>query len=90
MQQLHPPPPHCHLPQLVKHTASVRCLDLSATRNKLAVVDENAAVLVYNLLTKEKIFEVRNGQVLGSAGAVGRDDGAVDFCKGHPSLSACM
>jgi intraflagellar transport protein 122 len=45
--------------QLVKHTASVRCLDLSATRNKLAVVDENAAVLVYNLITKEKVFEVR-------------------------------
>lgn len=44
--------------QLVKHTASVRCLDLSTSRNKLAVVDENAAVLVFNLITKEKIFEV--------------------------------
>lgn len=46
--------------QLVKHTASVRCLDLSASRNKLAVVDENANVLVYNLITKEKIFEEKN------------------------------
>lgn len=46
--------------QLVKHSASVRCLDLSASRNKLAVVDENANVLVYNLITKEKIFEEKN------------------------------
>ncbi len=37
---------------LIKHTSSVRCLDLSASRNKLAVVDENAKVLVYNLITK--------------------------------------
>jgi intraflagellar transport protein 122 len=36
----------------------VRCLDLSASRNKLAVVDENANVLVYNLITKELVFEV--------------------------------
>jgi len=37
----------------------VRCLDLSASRNKLAVVDEAANVLVFNLITKELIFEVR-------------------------------
>ena len=90
--------------QLIKHTCSVRCLDLSASRNKLAVVriecmwrnkklavvrallrlrqggafpptsltysapspspssqvDENASVLVYNLITKEKTFEEKN------------------------------
>ncbi|KXZ55139.1 hypothetical protein GPECTOR_3g29 [Gonium pectorale] len=45
---------------LIKHTASVRCLDLSASRNKLAVVDENAKVLVYNLITKELVFEESN------------------------------
>ncbi len=45
---------------LIKHTASVRCLDLSASRNKLAVVDENAKVLVYNLITKELVFEEAN------------------------------
>ena len=50
---------HCHPLQLIKHTASVRCLDLSASRNKLAVVDENANVLVFNLITKELMFEVR-------------------------------
>lgn len=46
--------------QLIKHSCSVRCLDLSASRNKLAVVDENANVLVYNLITKEKVFEEKN------------------------------
>lgn len=46
--------------QLVKHESSVRCLDLSSSRNKLAVVDENANVLVYNLITKERVFEVWN------------------------------
>mmetsp|Transcript_18911 Transcript_18911/g.49275 ORF Transcript_18911/g.49275 Transcript_18911/m.49275 type:complete len:1222 (+) Transcript_18911:159-3824(+) len=45
---------------LIKHTASVRCLDLSASRNKLAVVDENANVLVFNLITKEMMFEEKN------------------------------
>lgn len=36
---------------LVKHDASVRCLDLSASRTKLALVDENANVIVYDLIT---------------------------------------
>lgn len=45
---------------LIKHTCSVRCLDLSASRSKLAVVDENANVLVYNLLTKELLFEEKS------------------------------
>ena len=35
--------------QLVNHKHSIRCLDLSACRTKLAVVDENAAVTVYSL-----------------------------------------
>lgn len=41
---------------LVKHTASVRCLDVSASRSKLAVVDENACLSVYNLITKVSDF----------------------------------
>ena len=36
--------------------APVRCLDLSATRKKLAVVDENSQVFVYDLLTQEVTF----------------------------------
>lgn len=55
---------------LIKHNASVRCLDLSASRNKLAVVDENANVVVYNLITKELIFEV-GGQGKGRAADTG-------------------
>ncbi|WZN66107.1 intraflagellar transport protein 122 [Chloropicon roscoffensis] len=35
--------------ELVKHPVGVRCLDLSASRHKLAVVDENAKIYVYNL-----------------------------------------
>lgn len=46
--------------QLIKHSASIRCLDLSASRNRLAVVDENAHVLVYDLITKELLFEEQN------------------------------
>lgn len=37
---------------LLRHSASIRCLDLSASRNKLAVVDENTSVFVYHLITK--------------------------------------
>ena len=42
---------------LVNHGAAVRCLDMSAFRKKLAVVDENSAVLVYDLETKGVVFE---------------------------------
>eukprot|EP00873_Tetraselmis_striata_P015075 jgi/Tetstr1/435339/TSEL_024257.t1 len=45
---------------LIKHSASIRCLDLSASRNKLAVVDENTSVFIYHLITKELLFEERN------------------------------
>jgi intraflagellar transport protein 122 len=48
------------LTQLIKHRASIRCLDLSAERRKLAVVDESAAVVVYDLATKGVIFEDAN------------------------------
>ncbi|XP_050414597.2 intraflagellar transport protein 122 homolog [Patella vulgata] len=47
--------------QLLKQTTSVRCLDLSASRNKLAVVDEHSTVLVYDLTTKELLFQEPNG-----------------------------
>lgn len=46
--------------QLVNHKHSIRCLDLSACRTKLAVVDENAAVTVYNLLTSEVLYVGKN------------------------------
>eukprot|EP01137_Pigoraptor_chileana_P031284 Opistho-2@18911 len=46
--------------QLIKQATSVRCLDLSASRNKLAVVDENNTCLVYHLPTRELLFQEPN------------------------------
>ncbi|XP_040264299.1 LOW QUALITY PROTEIN: intraflagellar transport protein 122 homolog [Bufo bufo] len=45
---------------LLKQSTSVRCLDMSATRNKLAVVDENNTCLVYDITTKELLFQEPN------------------------------
>ncbi|GFR60058.1 intraflagellar transport protein 122 [Elysia marginata] len=45
---------------LLKQSTSVRCLDLSSSRNKLAVVDEQNTCLVYDLNTKDLLFQERN------------------------------
>lgn len=42
---------------LVTHTAAVRCLDMSANRLQLAVVDENAKVYVYDVATQKVTYE---------------------------------
>ena len=46
---------------LLKQQTSVRCLDLSCNTKKLAVVDENNTVLVYDIETKELLFQEPNG-----------------------------
>ena len=46
---------------LLKQATAVRCLDMSASRNKLAVVDENDMCLVYDIHTKELLFQVTPG-----------------------------
>mmetsp|Transcript_24173 Transcript_24173/g.65451 ORF Transcript_24173/g.65451 Transcript_24173/m.65451 type:complete len:1251 (-) Transcript_24173:228-3980(-) len=46
--------------QLVKQSTAVRCLDLSPSRKKLAVVDENATVSVHNLETGLVELEEKN------------------------------
>lgn len=46
--------------QLVKHTCGIRCLDLSYRRQKVAAVDENSSVVVYDLETKNLVFEDQN------------------------------
>eukprot|EP00735_Rhodelphis_limneticus_P013896 TRINITY_DN7858_c0_g1::TRINITY_DN7858_c0_g1_i1::g.23657::m.23657 TRINITY_DN7858_c0_g1::TRINITY_DN7858_c0_g1_i1::g.23657 ORF type:complete len:1206 (-),score=375.70,sp/A8WGF4/IF122_XENTR/55.15/0.0,WD40/PF00400.27/1e+02,WD40/PF00400.27/1.8e-10,WD40/PF00400.27/5.9e+02,WD40/PF00400.27/14,WD40/PF00400.27/0.33,WD40/PF00400.27/13,WD40/PF00400.27/0.039,WD40/PF00400.27/1.9e+02,Coatomer_WDAD/PF04053.9/43,Coatomer_WDAD/PF04053.9/56,Coatomer_WDAD/PF04053.9/70,Coatomer_WDAD/PF04053.9/0.32,Coatomer_WDAD/PF040 len=46
--------------QLIRHKVSIRCLDLSASRRKLAIVDENANVTVYDVHTKELVFQDSN------------------------------
>lgn len=45
---------------LLKQATAVRCLDMSASRNKLAVVDENDTCLVYDVHTKELLFQESN------------------------------
>lgn len=44
---------------LLKQSTAVRCLDMSASRTKLAVVDENDTCLVYDIHTKELLFQVK-------------------------------
>lgn len=48
---------------LLKQATAVRCLDMSASRKKLAVVDENDTCLVYDIHTKELLFQVKSQQV---------------------------
>ncbi|XP_013396252.1 intraflagellar transport protein 122 homolog isoform X2 [Lingula anatina] len=45
---------------LLKQATSVRCLDMSASRTKLAVVDEHSTCLVYDVNTKELLFQEPN------------------------------
>lgn len=45
---------------VVQHGSAIRCLDLSCTRRKLAVVDEQANVVVYDVNTREKLYEDKN------------------------------
>lgn len=45
---------------LLKQATAVRCLDMSASRKKLAVVDENDTCLVYDIHTKELLFQVKS------------------------------
>ena len=43
---------------LLKQNTSVRCLDMSSSRTRLAVVDEHNTCLVYDINTKELLFQV--------------------------------
>lgn len=43
---------------LLKQNTSVRCLDISCNRQKIAVVDEHSTLLVYSLHNKELLFQV--------------------------------
>uniref|UniRef100_A0A8C5PU28 Intraflagellar transport protein 122 homolog n=1 Tax=Leptobrachium leishanense TaxID=445787 RepID=A0A8C5PU28_9ANUR len=45
---------------LLKQATSVRCLDMSASRHKLAVVDEHNTCLVYDITTKDLLFQEPN------------------------------
>ena len=43
---------------ILKQQTSVRCLDISSSRKKLAVVDEHNTCVVYDINTKELLFQV--------------------------------
>lgn len=45
---------------LLSISSAIRCLDLSASRRKLAVVDENFTCFVFDLRTKECVFQGQN------------------------------
>ncbi|XP_066911742.1 intraflagellar transport protein 122 homolog isoform X2 [Clytia hemisphaerica] len=54
---------------ILKQQTSVRCLDLSCSRKKIAVVDENNTVLVYDVDTKELLFQCRKWEICDPADA---------------------
>lgn len=45
---------------LLKQQVAIRCLDLSLSRTKLAVVDENSILMVYDLNTKQLLYQEPN------------------------------
>ncbi|KAJ2997530.1 hypothetical protein HDV02_005419 [Globomyces sp. JEL0801] len=45
---------------LIKHNLAIRCLDINLTRKKLAIVDEQSTCLVFDLQTKEILFQEPN------------------------------
>lgn len=46
--------------QLLNHSVSIRCLDLSLDRDKLALVDEKSNVMIYHLKENKFIFQDTN------------------------------
>jgi len=54
---------------ILKQQTSVRCLDLSCSRKKIAVVDENNTVLVYNVESKELLFQYHTWETYPKTGA---------------------
>ena len=47
--------------ELLRIQSPVRCLDLSMSRSKIAIINDNSTCLVYDLHTKELLFEVSYG-----------------------------
>ena len=45
---------------MIKQNTAVRCLDLNSSRKKLAVVDENNTLLVYDVRTKALLYQEPN------------------------------
>ena len=45
---------------MIKQNTAVRCLDLNSSRKKLAVVDENNTLLVYDVRNKALLYQEPN------------------------------
>ena len=45
---------------LLKQNVAIRCLDLSISKRKLAIVDDNSNLTIYDLITKETLFQEMN------------------------------
>ena len=45
---------------LINQNVPIRCLDMSQSRKRLAVVDDNSNLTVYDMITKESIFSEIN------------------------------
>jgi len=58
--------------QLVRQSAPIRIVDISLSRRKLAVVDENSVLNVYDLATKELLYQEMN--VVSAAWNTDMDD----------------
>ena len=43
---------------LLKLNTSIRCIDVNASRQKLAIIDEHLTCLVYNIKSKELLYQV--------------------------------
>ena len=43
---------------VLKLNTSLRCIDINASRQKLAIVDEHNTCLVYSIKSKELLFQV--------------------------------
>jgi len=43
---------------MLKLNTSLRCIDINANRQKLALVDEHGTCLVYSIKTKELLYQV--------------------------------
>lgn len=65
--------------QLVRQSAAIRTLDISLSKRKLAVVDENSVLSVYDLSTKELLFQEMN--VVSAAWNTDMDD-LLAYCGG--------
>ena len=48
--------------KLIQQETSIRCLDMSASKKKLAVVNEKNECLVYDLITKKLMYKQTNVQ----------------------------